>query len=102
MTHLTDGPGGNAVVPTNGDALVVIDVQNDFLPGGALPVTHGDEVILPLNRYLKLFVSRGLPVVVTRDAHPPNHCSFREQGGIWPRHCVVGTPGAEFAPDLRL
>ena len=85
-----------------GDGLVVVDVQNDFLPGGALGVPRGDEVVEPLNGYLKRFVGRGLPVFATRDWHPPGHCSFREQNGPWPRHCVAGSEGAHFATALRL
>lgn len=85
-----------------GDALIVEDVQNDFLPGGSLAVPGGDEVIPVLNEYLALFVARGLPVFAARDWHPADHCSFRAQGGPWPPHCVAGTPGAQFAPALRL
>jgi len=85
-----------------GDALIVVDVQNDFLPGGALAVPRGDEVIAPLNAYLRQFEQRHLPVFVTRDWHPPRHCSFRDQGGPWPPHCIAGTPGAEFARGLRV
>jgi nicotinamidase/pyrazinamidase len=85
-----------------GDALVVIDVQRDFLPGGALAVPQGDAVIGPLNDYLGLFQARGLAVFATRDWHPPDHCSFVAQGGPWPAHCVRDTPGARFAPELRL
>ena len=85
-----------------GDALLVADIQNDFLPGGALGVVHGDEVLPVLIRYMSSFSQRGLPVFVSRDWHPPNHCSFREQGGIWPTHCVAGSKGAEFHPDFRL
>jgi len=85
-----------------GDALIVVDVQNDFLPGGTLAVPRGDEVIAPLNAYLRQFEQRHLPVFVTRDWHPPQHCSFREQGGPWPPHCIAGTPGAEFARGLRV
>ena len=85
-----------------GDALIIVDVQNDFLPGGALAVPHGDEVIPKLNQYVALFESRGLPVVATRDWHPEKHCSFKAQGGIWPAHCVVGTPGAQFSARLKL
>ncbi len=84
------------------DALVVVDVQNDFLPNGNLAVPHGDEVVSVLNRYLDVFRARGLPVFATRDWHPPNHCSFKSQGGPWPAHCVADTPGAEFAPRLKL
>ncbi len=84
------------------DALIVIDVQNDFLPGGALAVPGGDAVIPAMNRYIALFRQSGLPVVFTRDWHPHDHCSFRAQGGPWPPHCVAGTPGAAFAADLQL
>jgi len=85
-----------------GDALLIVDVQNDFLGGGSLAVTHGDAVIAPLNRYIERFTREGLNVIATRDWHPPDHCSFKPQGGPWPEHCVAGTPGAEFAPALRL
>lgn len=88
--------------PWIGDALIVVDVQRDFLPGGALGVPRGDEVIPVLNRYLDLFTRRGLPVVATRDWHPPGHCSFQAQGGPWPPHCIAGSPGAEFPPGLAL
>lgn len=85
-----------------GDALVVVDVQRDFLPGGALAVPEGDRVVPALNRYLEQFEREGLLVVLTRDWHPPDHVSFSVRGGPWPPHCVAGTPGAEFAPGLRL
>lgn len=88
--------------PGPGDALIVVDVQNDFLPGGALAVPEGDAVIGPLNRYMEEFARRGLPVFATRDWHPRDHCSFAAQGGPWPPHCVAETEGAAFAPDLRL
>lgn len=83
-----------------GDALLIVDVQNDFLPGGSLAVPHGDEVVPVLNRYLRAF--QNLPVYATRDWHPERHCSFKAQGGPWPPHCVAGTRGAEFAATLRL
>ncbi len=89
------------LTPRNGDALIVVDVQRDFLPGGSLAVAHGDEVVAPLNRYMRIFEQKGLPVFATRDWHPADHCSFREKGGRWPVHCVVGTSGAEFAPGLE-
>lgn len=60
-----------------GDALIVVDVQNDFLPGGSLPVERGDEVVPILNRWLDAAAARGVPVFATRDWHPLNHCSFR-------------------------
>jgi nicotinamidase/pyrazinamidase len=84
------------------DAVVVVDVQNDFLPGGSLAVPDGDAVVPALNRYIVAAERRGGHVIVTRDWHPPNHCSFRERGGPWPAHCVSGTRGAAFAHDLRL
>ena len=84
------------------DALIVGDVQADFLPGGALAVVNGDTVILPLNNYIKTFSQAGLPIFYTRDWHPHNHLSFRENGGLWPPHCVMDTPGAMFSPDLLL
>lgn len=85
-----------------GDALILVDVQNDFLPGGSLAVPCGDEVVPPLNRLMDRFARRGLPVIATRDWHPGDHCSFRERGGPWPSHCVAGTPGAAFAASLSL
>ena len=85
-----------------GDALVVVDVQNDFLPGGALAVPNGDEVVPVLNRYIGQFSATGLPVYASRDWHPSDHCSFDAQGGPWPAHCVAGTAGAWFAPGLSL
>lgn len=85
-----------------GDALIIVDVQNDFLPGGSLPVPEADKVILPLNRYSREFAERGLPVYATRDWHPADHCSFLSQGGKWPPHCVADTWGAEFPQTLEL
>jgi len=84
------------------DALVIVDVQKDFLPGGALAVPRGDEVVPLLNRYIEKFRSCSLPVFATRDWHPPDHCSFQSRGGPWPPHCIAGTPGAEYADDLNL
>ena len=90
------------VTPGAGDALLVVDVQNDFLPGGSLAVDHGDQVIPVLNRYIEIFLKLGLPVTATRDWHPAGHCSFKKQGGIWPPHCIQETDGAAFAADLNL
>lgn len=84
------------------DALLIVDVQNDFLPGGALAVQRGGEVIGPLNRWIARFELAGRPIVATRDWHPADHESFRSQGGTWPVHCVAGTPGAAFPPALEL
>jgi nicotinamidase/pyrazinamidase len=75
-------------------ALIVVDVQNDFCPGGALGVPDGDAVVGAVNR----LASEAPFVVATRDWHPPDHGSFAEQGGPWPEHCVSGTPGAELHP----
>jgi nicotinamidase/pyrazinamidase len=83
-------------------ALVIVDVQNDFLPGGRLGVPRGDEVIPVLNRYIAEFESKGRPILATRDWHPADHRSFREQGGLWPVHCVAETSGAAFPARLRL
>jgi len=86
----------------NGDALIVVDVQRDFLPGGSLSVPQGEEVVSVLNRYLALFRIKNLPVFATRDWHPPDHCSFSEQGGAWSAHCIAGSPGAAFPENLDL
>lgn len=85
-----------------GDALIVVDVQRDFLPGGSLAVADGDAVIAPLNGWLSRFAAAGRPLFATRDWHPSDHCSFRAQGGPWPPHCVAGTAGAEFPVALQL
>lgn len=83
-------------------ALVVVDIQNDFCPGGSLAVPEGDEVVPVLNEYIRRFKAAGLPVYATRDWHPAETKHFREFGGVWPPHCVQGTPGADFHPELRL
>ena len=87
---------------TNGArrALIVVDVQNDFCPGGALAVERGDEVVAPLNRLIEEFLERGEPVYKSRDWHPPDTKHFAAHGGTWPVHCVRDTPGAEFHEDL--
>jgi nicotinamidase/pyrazinamidase len=83
-------------------ALVIVDVQRDFCPGGSLAVRHGDAVVPRLNDVIEAFERANLPIFFTRDWHPPNHCSFKSQGGIWPAHCVMGTEGAEFHGDLMV
>jgi len=83
-------------------ALMVVDVQRDFCPGGALPVPDGDKVIPVLNGYIEKFQGVRSPIYATRDWHPPNHMSFKARGGEWPLHCVQNTEGAEFHPDLKL
>jgi nicotinamidase/pyrazinamidase len=85
-----------------GDALIVIDVQKDFCPGGALAVEGGDEVIPVLNRWIEAAEKGGIPVYLSRDWHPENHISFKDQGGDWPPHCIQDTEGAQFHPELRL
>ncbi len=84
------------------DALVIVDVQNDFCPGGALGVPGGHEVVDRLNRYARRFAEAGAAVFASRDWHPRRTRHFKEQGGLWPPHCVQGTPGAAFHPELRL
>jgi nicotinamidase/pyrazinamidase len=88
--------------PQPGDALIIADVQNDFLPGGSLAVSEGDKIIPVLNNVIRLFKSMKLPIFATRDWHPVDHVSFEEQGGIWPVHCVAGTHGAAFPENLDL
>jgi len=85
-----------------GDALVIVDVQRDFLPGGSLAVPGGNEVVAPLNAYIAAFEAKQLPIFMTRDWHPANHCSFTEAGGPWPAHCVRDTPGAQWAEGLNV
>jgi len=78
-------------------ALVLVDIQNDFCPGGALAVAEGDETVGVANRLMRHF-----PLIIsTQDWHPINHVSFRERGGPWPPHCVQGTEGAALHPDLN-
>jgi nicotinamidase/pyrazinamidase len=83
-------------------ALVLVDVQNDFCPGGALPVTGGDAVVGPLNEAIAQATRAGALIVASRDWHPVEHCSFAPQGGPWPPHCVQDTAGAAFHPALAL
>lgn len=85
-----------------GDALIIVDVQNDFLPGGSLAVPDGNVVVPNLNQYIAIFQKLCLPIFATRDWHPKNHCSFSEYGGRWPPHCLADTPGADFAAALEL
>lgn len=92
----------NIIRLTHKDALVIVDVQNDFLPGGNLAVPSGDEVIPALNQAIALFTRLSLPIYATRDWHPANHVSFKAQGGIWPPHCIAGSKGAELAAALNL
>jgi nicotinamidase/pyrazinamidase len=88
--------------PATGDGLLIVDVQNDFCPGGALPIEHGDQVVPIINHWIENFTEQGLPVYASRDWHPKDHLSFNTEGGPWPPHCIQDTPGAAFHPDLRL
>lgn len=99
------------VHPTNSDtkltfqidkhtAMVVVDVQRDFCPGGALAVAEGDKIVAVLNRYIEKFQDAKAPIILTRDWHPPDHSSFKAEGGPWPPHCVQNSDGAKFHPDL--
>lgn len=83
-------------------ALIVVDVQNDFLPGGSLAVPDGDAIIPVLNGLISQFDARRLPIVASRDWHPADHCSFQANGGPWPPHCVADTRGARFTTALEL
>lgn len=85
-----------------GDAVLVVDVQRDFCPGGALPIPDGDKVVPVINRWVEAALEKGLPVYYSRDWHPEGHPSFKINGGDWPVHCVQNTPGAEFHPDLLM
>ncbi len=83
-------------------ALVVVDLQVDFCPGGALGVADGDKIIPTINKYVELFSKHQLPIFASRDWHPSETTHFKAFGGPWPVHCVQNTPGAEFHPDFRL
>lgn len=83
-------------------ALLVVDVQNDFCPGGALPVPQGDEIVPVLNKYIKEFSKKKLPIFASRDWHPKVTKHFKQFGGSWPKHCVQNTKGAVFHPKLKL
>jgi nicotinamidase/pyrazinamidase len=83
-------------------ALLLVDVQNDFCPGGALAVPEGDQVVPVLNAWTRAFLAAGRPVFASRDWHPANSVHFVTGGGPWPPHCVQGTPGADFHPGLAV
>ena len=91
-----------AIKLTVSDALLLVDVQNDFCPGGALAVADGDAVVPALNAWIAAARNGGARIFASRDWHPIDHMSFADRGGIWPPHCVQGTPGAAFHPDLQL
>jgi nicotinamidase/pyrazinamidase len=83
-------------------ALLIVDVQNDFCPGGALAVPGGNQVVEPLSRIAGYFAAAGLPVLASRDWHPRATKHFKEFGGVWPPHCIQDTFGAEFHANLKL
>jgi nicotinamidase/pyrazinamidase len=102
---LTEPGGGIEGRPDSlraGDALLLVDVQRDFCPGGSLPIEEGDAVVPVLNAWIEAAQSAGVPIVASRDWHPPGHMSFAPSGGPWPVHCVQGTEGASFHPDLNV
>ncbi len=84
------------------DALIIVDMQNDFCPGGRLPVEGGHDLVPVLNRWIEAAERGGALVVASRDWHPSQHVSFQEQGGAWPEHCVQRSSGAAFHPQLKL
>ena len=85
-----------------GDALLVVDVQNDFCPGGALPIPGGDRVVPVLNAWIVEAERAGVPIYASRDWHPQGHPSFAAEGGEWPEHCLQDSAGAAFHPGLQL
>nr|VFK37020.1 MAG: nicotinamidase/pyrazinamidase [Candidatus Kentron sp. SD]VFK43062.1 MAG: nicotinamidase/pyrazinamidase [Candidatus Kentron sp. SD]VFK77718.1 MAG: nicotinamidase/pyrazinamidase [Candidatus Kentron sp. SD] len=86
----------------HGDALLIVDTQNDFCPGGALPIEDGHKIIPVINDWIEVAMEKGAPIHASRDWHPVGHISFTESGGLWPAHCIQDTDGARFHPDLRL
>ena len=84
------------------DALLIVDVQRDFCPGGALPIEEGDRIIPVLNYWIESARRASVPIYASRDWHPVDHISFKEQGGPWPRHCIQDSDGAAFHPGLNL
>jgi nicotinamidase/pyrazinamidase len=94
---MTQASLADRVAVAANDALVVVDPQNDFCPGGSLPVPHGDEIFQGINRVMPRFQH----ILATQDWHPTHHQYFQAHGGPWPYHCIQGTPGAEFHPSLE-
>lgn len=99
-------PGGGISGPEAalqpGDSLILVDIQRDFCPGGALPIERGDQVVPVLNAWIERARQIEIPIFASRDWHPPDHLSFSQRGGQWPVHCVQGSEGASFHPDLAL
>lgn len=96
--QLHDGPAVSGIQPS--DVLLVIDMQHDFLPGGAFGVAEGDAAVGPIVDMIHAFGAAGATVVATRDYHPRNHCSFSSHGGPFPSHCVQGTNGSFLVPPI--
>ncbi len=91
------------VAITKYSALLIVDIQNDFCAeNGALPVPGCRDIVENVNRYIELFQHVKRAIVASRDWHPPNHVSFKVRGGPWPPHCVQGSSGADFYPELKL
>lgn len=86
--------------PDRQTVLLLVDLQNDFFPSGALGIADADQIIPLVNEYIRLFHTQGVPILATRDWHPAAHCSFTEKGGTWPLHCVQGSLGAQFHSSL--
>ena len=84
------------------DVFIITDVQNDFLPCGALAIKESDQILPILNEYIEIFKNSDSQIIAARDWHPLNHISFLTQGGLWPPHCVQDTDGAKFSPCLNL
>ncbi|MFM2478806.1 isochorismatase family protein [Celerinatantimonas sp. MCCC 1A17872] len=82
------------------DALLIIDLQNDFLPGGALGIASAERVIEPINRYTQYFERSQATIILSRDWHPDDHCSFAPQNGPWPAHCIQNTRGAQISANF--
>lgn len=83
-------------------ALLVVDIQNDFCPGGALGIAGGDKIIAQVNKYIGIFSENKLPIFISRDWHPVKTAHFNKFGGVWPVHCVQNTKGAAFHPELKI
>ena len=83
-------------------ALLIVDVQKDFCPGGALPAPDGDRIVPAVNRHLADATRLGIPVFATRDWHPRVTSHFKAYGGEWPPHCIQNSPGAAFHPQMKL
>ncbi len=92
----------HSLSPKPGDALLIVDVQNDFCPGGALPIDDADQVVPVVNRWIEAPGEAEVPVFASRDWHPKEHVSFDERGGPWPPHCLQDSRGAAFHPELKL